>query len=94
MGFTFFHPPARFPALPGRTVAGFTTVRNLGDAGGVTLALCEAIASGALAGPRIVDAVTDRGWRRVALMQRRDNPRIERCLKVILTFQKTSITTP
>jgi imidazolonepropionase-like amidohydrolase len=35
--------------------AGFTTVRNLGDAGGV-LALKEAIARGWVQGPRIVDA--------------------------------------
>jgi len=35
--------------------AGFTTVRNLGDAGGV-LALREAIARGWVMGPRIVDA--------------------------------------
>ena len=35
--------------------AGFTTVRNLGDAGGV-LALKEAIARGWVTGPRIVDA--------------------------------------
>jgi imidazolonepropionase-like amidohydrolase len=38
--------------------AGFTTVRNLGDERGVTLALRDAIASGALAGPRIIDAGT------------------------------------
>jgi imidazolonepropionase-like amidohydrolase len=38
--------------------AGFTTVRNLGDERGVTLALRDAIASGSLAGPRIVDAGT------------------------------------
>lgn len=36
--------------------AGFTTVRNLGDGGGVTLALRDAINSGALVGPRILDA--------------------------------------
>lgn len=36
--------------------AGFTTVRNLGDAGGVTLALRDAIARGWVQGPRIVDA--------------------------------------
>ena len=39
-------------------MAGFTTVRNLGDSGGVTLALRDAIARGALPGPRIVDAAT------------------------------------
>ncbi|HEY5851610.1 MAG TPA: amidohydrolase family protein [Lysobacter sp.] len=36
--------------------AGFTTVRNLGDEDGVTLALRDAIAAGKLPGPRIVDA--------------------------------------
>lgn len=36
--------------------AGFTTVRNLGDSTGATLALRDAFASGALVGPRIVDA--------------------------------------
>lgn len=36
--------------------AGFTTVRNLGDEGGVTLALRDAIAAGKLPGPRILDA--------------------------------------
>ena len=36
--------------------AGFTTVRNLGDRGGVTIALRDAIAMGRVAGPRIVDA--------------------------------------
>ena len=36
--------------------AGFTTVRNLGDDGGVTLALREAIKRGWVQGPRIVDA--------------------------------------
>lgn len=36
--------------------AGFTTVRNLGDADGVTLALRDAIAAGKVQGPRIVDA--------------------------------------
>ncbi len=36
--------------------AGFTTVRNLGDSDGVTLALRDAIAAGKLPGPRIVDA--------------------------------------
>ena len=38
--------------------AGFTTVRNLGNADGVTLALRDAIASGHARGPRIVDAGT------------------------------------
>lgn len=37
-------------------MAGFTTVRNLGDAGGVTLALRDATAEHRLPGPRIVDA--------------------------------------
>lgn len=36
--------------------AGFTTVRNLGDGGGVTLALRDAIATGVVQGPRILDA--------------------------------------
>ncbi|HMO74475.1 MAG TPA: amidohydrolase family protein [Sphingopyxis sp.] len=36
--------------------AGFTTVRNLGDGDGVTLALRDAIAAGKTQGPRIVDA--------------------------------------
>jgi imidazolonepropionase-like amidohydrolase len=36
--------------------AGFTTVRNLGDADGVTLGLRQAIANGWADGPRIVDA--------------------------------------
>ena len=36
--------------------AGFTTVRNLGDGDGVTLALRDAIAAGKLEGPRILDA--------------------------------------
>lgn len=37
-------------------MAGFTTVRNLGDSGGVTLALREETAAHRLAGPRIIDA--------------------------------------
>jgi imidazolonepropionase-like amidohydrolase len=36
--------------------AGFTTVRNLGDSDGATLALRDAIAAGKMPGPRIVDA--------------------------------------
>lgn len=36
--------------------AGFTTVRNLGDRGGVTLALRDAIVAGKVPGPRILDA--------------------------------------
>lgn len=36
--------------------AGFTTVRNLGDGTGATLALRDFVASGAILGPRIVDA--------------------------------------
>lgn len=36
--------------------AGFTTVRNLGDDGGKTLALRDAVARGWVQGPRIVDA--------------------------------------
>ncbi len=39
-------------------MAGFTTVRNLGDDSGVTLALRDAIARGSLPGPRIIDAAT------------------------------------
>ena len=38
--------------------AGFTTVRNLGEERGVTLALRDAIAAGTVAGPRIIDAGT------------------------------------
>ena len=38
--------------------AGFTTVRNLGSEGGVTLGLREAISRGWATGPRIVDAGT------------------------------------
>ncbi len=38
--------------------AGFTTVRNLGDGDGVTLALRDAIAAGKVPGPRIIDAGT------------------------------------
>lgn len=37
-------------------MAGFTTVRNLGDSGGVTLALRDATAAHSLPGPRILDA--------------------------------------
>jgi imidazolonepropionase-like amidohydrolase len=37
-------------------LAGFTTVRNLGDSSGATLALRDAIAAGTASGPRIVDA--------------------------------------
>jgi imidazolonepropionase-like amidohydrolase len=36
--------------------AGFTSVRNLGNGGGVTLALRDAIAAGKVPGPRILDA--------------------------------------
>lgn len=36
--------------------AGFTTVRNLGNADGVTLALRDAIADGKVPGPRIIDS--------------------------------------
>ncbi len=39
-------------------LAGFTTVRNLGDTTGATLALRDAIAKGDQIGPRIVDAGT------------------------------------
>jgi imidazolonepropionase-like amidohydrolase len=37
-------------------MAGFTTVRNLGDEDGATLALRDAIAAGVVPGPRIIDA--------------------------------------
>ena len=37
-------------------LAGFTTLRNLGDGDGITLALRDAIAVGQLPGPRIIDA--------------------------------------
>ena len=37
-------------------LAGFTTVRNLGDNTGATLALRDTIAAGDLPGPRIIDA--------------------------------------
>lgn len=39
-------------------MAGFTTVRNLGDGDGTTLALRDAIEDGLVIGPRIVDAAT------------------------------------
>ena len=38
--------------------AGFTTVRNLGDRDGITLALRDAIRAGKVVGPNIVDAGT------------------------------------
>jgi imidazolonepropionase-like amidohydrolase len=37
-------------------LAGFTTVRNLGDGGGATLALRDMVAAGMADGPRVVDA--------------------------------------
>lgn len=37
-------------------MAGFTTVRNLGDGSGATLALRDAVAAGEMPGPRIIDA--------------------------------------
>lgn len=37
-------------------MAGFTTVRNLGDGSGATLALRDSVAAGELPGPRIIDA--------------------------------------
>lgn len=55
--------------------AGFTTVRNVGDSDGTTLALREAIARGWVTGPRIIDAgkaitTTDgHGDRRVGLSE-------------------------
>lgn len=39
-------------------MAGFTTVRNLGDGEGVTLALRDAVAAGTATGPTIIDAAT------------------------------------
>jgi imidazolonepropionase-like amidohydrolase len=39
-------------------MAGFTTVRNLGDGDGVTLALRDAINAGIATGPRIIDAAS------------------------------------
>lgn len=39
-------------------LAGFTTVRNLGDRDGITLALRDAIAAQIVPGPRIIDAGT------------------------------------
>jgi imidazolonepropionase-like amidohydrolase len=39
-------------------MAGFTTVRNMGDDLGSTLALRDAVAAGAAMGPRIIDAAT------------------------------------
>jgi imidazolonepropionase-like amidohydrolase len=58
-GLTRSPPAAAYDALINarKTLrAGFTTVRNLGDGDGVTLALRDAIAAGKLQGPRIVDA--------------------------------------
>jgi imidazolonepropionase-like amidohydrolase len=54
-------PAAAYQALRNAhktLAAGFTTVRNLGDGDGVTLALRDAINAGELIGPRIVDAGT------------------------------------
>lgn len=39
-------------------MAGFTTVRNLGDGDGVTLALRDAVTAGTVTGPTIIDAAT------------------------------------
>ena len=58
-GFTDSDPLAAFEAADNgmKTLrAGFTTVRNLGDSGGVTLALRDAIERGWVQGPRIIDA--------------------------------------
>ena len=38
--------------------AGFTTVRNLGDDGGITMALRDAVKRGWVQGPRIIDAAS------------------------------------
>lgn len=58
-GFTESPAAAAFDALVNarKTLqAGFTTVRNLGDEGGVTLALRDAVTAGKVQGPRILDA--------------------------------------
>jgi imidazolonepropionase-like amidohydrolase len=60
-GLTRSDPAAAYDALVNAQktlAAGFTTVRNLGDVGGVTLALRDAIAAGKAVGPRILDAGT------------------------------------
>jgi len=58
-GVTRSDPAAAYDALVNghKTLdAGFTTVRNLGDDGGVTLALRDAVNAGKVIGPRIIDA--------------------------------------
>jgi imidazolonepropionase-like amidohydrolase len=60
-GVTRSDPAAAYDALVNgqkTLAAGFTTVRNLGDEGGVTLALRDAINAGKVVGPRILDAGT------------------------------------
>jgi imidazolonepropionase-like amidohydrolase len=60
-GVTRSDPAAAYDAyVNGRKTldAGFTTVRNLGDVGGVTLALRDAVNAGKVVGPRILDAGT------------------------------------
>ena len=78
--------------------AGFTTVRNLGDDGGVTLALREAVKRGWVQGPRIVDAAESisttgghmdgRGALNDELMARQPEPEslcdsVESCRRVV-----------
>ena len=60
-GFTDSQPARAYEAAENARktlMAGFTTVRNLGDRDGVTLALRDAVARNALPGPRIIDAAT------------------------------------
>ena len=78
--------------------AGFTTVRNLGDDGGITLALRDAVKAGWVQGPRIVDAAESisttgghmdgRGALNDDLMARQPEPEnlcdsVESCRKVV-----------
>jgi imidazolonepropionase-like amidohydrolase len=78
--------------------AGFTTVRNLGDDGGVTLALREAVNRGWVQGPRILDAAESisttgghmdgRGALNDELMARQPEPEnlcdsVESCRRVV-----------
>ena len=78
--------------------AGFTTVRNLGDDGGVTLALRDAIGRGWVQGPRILDAAESisttgghmdgRGALNDELMARQPEPEnlcdsVESCRRVV-----------
>jgi len=78
--------------------AGFTTVRNLGDDGGVTLALRDAVNRGWVKGPRIIDAAESisttgghmdgRGALNDELMARQPEPEnlcdsVESCRRVV-----------